>query len=64
VWTGRALNSPEPDIHEIGSIKTKMHRGVRKPLDFLILLVEGDCIEPDLNLDNWPIISQGILVPG
>jgi uridylate kinase len=49
VWTGRVMNSLEPDIHKFGSIKKKMHQGVRKPSSFLILPVGGGCIERNVN---------------
>ena len=40
MWTGRALNSREPDIHHFGSIKTELHQGVPKLFSFLMFFSE------------------------
>jgi hypothetical protein len=47
--------------HQLVLINMRMHRGVRKPLDSLILLVEGDCIEPTLRHDAWLDTNQKVL---
>ena len=57
-WTGRALNSSEPDIQTIDSIKAELHRDVPNPLSFILQVTASD--EHVLSERRW----TGVTGPG